>query len=128
MKAVGPLQLSVGHAGGVEAAAHAMRDLYANDDTQGLLFIDAENAFNNMNRVTALHKIQRICPIMATYIINLYRVPCKLFVADGKCFPDNFILSSDGTTQGCNLASAFYSIGTLPILLHLNDSCTSTQI
>ncbi len=128
MKSVGPLQLSVGHEGGVEAAAHAMRDIYNDDETQGLLFVDAENAFNSMNRSSALHNIQHICPIVATYITNLYRKPCKLFVANGKKYPDNYIISSEGTTQGCNSASAFYSIGILPILLHLHDVCRSPQI
>ena len=128
MKSVGPLQLSVGHEGGVEAAAHAMRDIYNDTETQGLLFVDAENAFNSMNRSTALHNIQRICPIVATYITNLYRQPCKLFVANGKKYPENFIISSEGTTQGCNSASAFYSIGILPILLHLHDVCSCPQI
>ena len=128
MKSVGPLQLSVGHEGGVEAAAHAMRDLYNNDETQGILFVDAENAFNSMNRITALHNIQRLCPIISTYLINTYRVPCKLFVSNGKKYPDNFILSSEGTTQGDNPASAFYSIGVLPIMMHLHDTCACPQI
>ena len=58
----------------------------------------------------------------------MYRTPCKLFVANGKTSPDHFIRSSEGTTQGDNSASAFYSIGILQILFHLNDSCTCPQI
>ena len=128
MKSVGLLQLSVGHEGGVEAAAHAMRDIYDDSETQGVLFVDAENALNSMNRQAALHNIQRICPVISTYLINMYRTPCKLFVANGKTSPVNFIWSSEGTTQGDNLASAFYSIGILPILFHLHDNCTCPQI
>ena len=128
MKSVGPLQLSVGHEGGVEAAAHAMRDIYDDSETQGVLFVDAENAFNSMNRKAALHNVQRICPIISTYLINMYRTPCKLFVANGKKSPDNFIWSCEGTTQGDNSASAFYSIGILPIMFHLHDNCTCPQI
>ena len=105
LKSVGPLQLSVGHEGGAEAAVHAMRDIYNDTETQGLLFVDAENAFNSMNRTTALHNIHRICPVVATYITNLYRQLCKLFVANGKDYPNNFIVSEEGTTQGCNSAS-----------------------
>ena len=128
MKSVGALQLSVGHEGGVEAAAHAMRDIYDESETQGVLFVDAENAFNSMNRKAALHNVQRICPVISTYLINMYRTPCKLFVANGKTSPDNFIWSSEGTTQGDNSASAFYSIGILPIMFHLHDNCTCPQI
>ena len=125
MKSVGPLQLSVGQ----KAAAHAMRDIYDDSETQGVPFVDAKNAFNSMNRKAALHNIQRICPVISTYFINMYRTPCKLFVANGKTSPVNFIWSSEeGTTQGDNSASAFYSIGILPILFHLHDNCTCPQI
>ena len=128
MKAVGPLQLSVGQEGGAEAAAHAMREIYKDEKTQGLLFVDAENAFNSMNRNTALHNVQRICPILSTYLINTYRSPCKLFVANGKKHPNNFIWSSEGKTQGVNAASSFYSIGTHPVMTHLDIVCTCLQI
>ena len=74
MKSVGPIKLSVGHEGGVEAAAHAMRDIYDDAETQGVLFVDADNAFNNINRKAALHNIQRICPVISTYLNTCFRV------------------------------------------------------
>ena len=35
-----------------------MRDIYDDSVTQGVLFVDAENAFNGMNRKAAVHNIQ----------------------------------------------------------------------
>ena len=58
----------------------------------------------------------------------MYRIPCKLFLANEKKYPENFIWSREGTTQGDNSASAFYSIGILPILNHLHDTCECPQI
>ena len=34
------------------------------------LLINASNAFNSLNRETALHNIQRLCPSLATALIN----------------------------------------------------------
>ena len=48
--AAGPLQLSAGQEAGAEAAMHAMRDIFANKDTEAFLLIDPENAFNSISR------------------------------------------------------------------------------
>ena len=47
--AAGPLQLSAGQEAGDEAAIHAIQDIFANEDTEAVLLIDAENAFNSIN-------------------------------------------------------------------------------
>ena len=47
--AAGPLQLSAGQEAGDEAAIHAIQDIFANEDTEAVLSIDAENAFNSIN-------------------------------------------------------------------------------
>ena len=120
-KSVGPLQVSAGLEGGCEAAIHAMRDMYNDDDTQGVLFVDASNAFNRINRQIVLHNVQRLCPIVSTYLINTYRTPCKLFLASNNIGLPTFIWSSEGTTQGDPLASSFYSTGTIPIINHLQS-------
>ena len=66
-----------------------------NVDTVAVLLIDAENAFNSINRKVMLHNLKFICPIIATYIINCYATPSRLFIVGG-----GEILSSEGTTQG----------------------------
>ena len=66
-----------------------------NVDTDAVLLIDAENAFNSINHKVMLHNLKFICSIIATYIINCYATPSRLFIA-GR----GEILSSEGTTQG----------------------------
>ncbi len=55
--AAGPLQACAGQVGGCEAAIHAMRQIFVNPEAEGALLIDAENAFNSINRIAALHNI-----------------------------------------------------------------------
>ena len=47
--AAGPLQACAGHRGGVEAAVHAMKDIFDDPNTEAVLLVDASNAFNSMN-------------------------------------------------------------------------------
>ena len=67
---VGPLQTCAGHGAGAESAVHAMREIFEDEHTDAVLLIDASNAFNCMNRYTALHNVQIICPIAAVYLTN----------------------------------------------------------
>ena len=97
-----------------------MTEIFSETDCQGVVLVDASNAFNNLNRSTALLNLTYTCPEFATYVINTYRMPAKLFLPDGS-----HILSKEGTTQGDNYASVFYSISTLGIIqdLALVDGC-----
>ena len=54
-EAAGPLQVCAGHNAGAEAAIHAMSQVFVEEGTDGILLIDASNAFNQMNRSAALH-------------------------------------------------------------------------
>ena len=67
---MGPLQTCAGHAGGIEATGHAMQQLYGDKETEGCLLIDAENAFNGMNRKVALRNIQVLCPKLSLFSSN----------------------------------------------------------
>ena len=111
MESAGSLQLCAGQRAGCEAAAHAMGDIFQEESTDGVLFIDASNAFNTLNRTALLHNIRYLCPPMATYINNCYQKPSRLFVAGGQEFT-----SSEGTTQGDPSAMPSYGIGILPYL------------
>ena len=66
-----------------------------NIDADAVLLIDAEIAFNCKNRKVMLHNLKFICPIIATYILNCYATPSRLFIASG-----GEILYIEGTTQG----------------------------
>ena len=64
-EAAGPLQVCAGHSTGSEAAIHAMSQVFVEEGTDGILLIDASNAFNQMNRSAALHNIQITCKEMS---------------------------------------------------------------
>ena len=80
-----------GHIAGIEAAVHATRAAFGSEESQAALLVDATNAFNTLNRQVALHNIRRLCPPIATILINSYRRPTELFM-DG-----DIILSQEGT-------------------------------
>ena len=54
MDAAGCLQLCAGRRAGCEAAVHAVREIFAHKDTEGILLVDASNAFNSLNHRAAL--------------------------------------------------------------------------
>lgn len=78
--ATAPIQVCAGLSGGVEAAVHAVRKVYDDSSTEAILLVDADNAFNRLNRTAALHNVQQLCPEIAQYIINTYRQPARLIV------------------------------------------------
>ena len=45
-EAAGPLQVCAGHSAGAEAAIHAMSEVFIEEETGGILLIDARNTFN----------------------------------------------------------------------------------
>ena len=69
-EAARPLQLCAGQPGGCKAAIHAMQSVFNLSHTEGILLVDAENAFNCLNRSTALKNICVICPSLSNIIIN----------------------------------------------------------
>ena len=112
MECAGSIQLCAGQKAGCEAAAHAMREIFKESETDAVLLVDASNAFNSLNREAMLNNIRYLCPELATYVINCYKVPARLFVAGGI-----EISSSEGTTQGDPPAMPSYGVGILPLLM-----------
>ena len=115
-EAAGPLQMATGLRSGAEAAIHSMREIFASENTDAVILVDARNAFNSLNRETALHNIQIICPPMSTVVINTYRNGSRMIL-----FGANDILSVEGTTQGDNLAMSFYALGLTPLIRNLKS-------
>ena len=113
-EAMGCLQLCGGQISGVEAAIHATRSAFESKECEAALLVDATNAFNALNRQVALHNIRRLCPSIATILINSYRSPTNLYV-DG-----DVIHSQEGTTQEDPLAMQMYGLATIPLIRHLN--------
>jgi len=119
-EAVGALQLCAGHPVGVESAIHAMRGFLDDDSSDGILLIDADNAFNRVNRAVALWNIQFTCPAMKHVLINFYRSPTRILMNGDGSFE---LLSQEGTTQGCPLAMAMYALALVPLLKSLLPIC-----
>ena len=63
-----------------------MRSIYEDPDTDGILLVDAQNAFNALNRAAALRNIQWIRPEISTILINIYRAPAELFAGGSVYF------------------------------------------
>ena len=88
-----------------------MHDVFQLNSSEAVLMVDAENAFNSINRKALLHKIRYICPEISTFIYNCYNVPARLFIIGGQ-----EIISKEGTTQGDPTAMATYTLGLVPLI------------
>ena len=113
LEAAGPLQLCAGHDSGCEAAVHTIRHLYSDSNIEGLLLVDASNAFNCLNREVALRNVLYQCPSLGRVLINTYRDGINMYIGGES------IMSLEGTTQGDPMAMAMYALGTLPLLIDL---------
>ena len=120
--ASGSLQVCAGLKSGNEAGIHAMRNIYEADETDAVPLINASNAFNALIRSAALHNIRVLCPVIATYAINTYRQPARLFVLVGQ-----ELRSAEGTTQGDPLAMSMYAISLQPLITRLQLSSATEQ-
>ena len=122
LEVAGTQQLCAGQSAGAEAAIHAVRESFDRPETEAVLLVDVANAFNSLNRKTALHNIARLCPSFATILLNCYRHPSELFI-DG-----DFIMSEEGTTQGDPLAMPFYALATVPLIRKLREVSQASQV
>ena len=123
-ESVGGLQTCAGQKAGIEAAIHAMREIYERDECEAMILVDATNAFNSLNRATALRNVKIICPEIAQYLQNSYQTPSRLYISGSN---GEFIQSAEGTTQGDNCAMAFYAVSTVPIIDELQSSAHFEQ-
>ena len=112
----GAVQMCAGQIAGREAASHSVPEHFQDPDTEAALLIDASNAFNSLNRLTALHNVRHLCPPFSTILINSYRARSDMYI-DGEV-----IYSHEGTTQGDPLAMPFYALATVPLITKLSDS------
>ena len=110
INASGAMQVCAGQKSGGEAAIHAMRNIFEADETDAALLVDASNAFNSL------------CPLIATYVTNTYRVPARLFVVGGS-----ELKSAEGTTQGDPLAMSMFAISLQPLISLLHNRSTAKQ-
>lgn len=91
-----------------------MHQVLESSSTDAVILVDACNAFNSLNRETALRNILHLCPL-AKVLANTYRDDVQLFI-DGDT-----LLSQEETTQGDPLAMAMYAIAITPLIRSLED-------
>ena len=116
--ATGCQQLCGGQIAGIEAAVHPVQAAFEAEENEAVLLVDASNGFNCLNRQVALQNVRRLCPAIATILINTYRCPVELFI-DG-----DVIMSQEGTTQGDPLAMPMYGVAVVPLIRRLDGCCT----
>lgn len=94
LDATGLKQLCAGQVACVESVIHVVRKCFDDDETEGVLLIDASNAFNSVNREAARLNARHLCPPPpATILLNCYRDLVSLFVNGSTLY------SEEGTTQ-----------------------------
>ena len=106
--AAGPLQTCAGLKSGIEASIHAMKDIFEEESTEALLLVDAENAFNKLNRKAAIHNIKQLCPSFHQFLSNTYQLPAQLIINDSN--GSESLSSEEGSTQGDVCAMGMYAV------------------
>ena len=105
----GSAQLCARQRLGCEAAVHTIEDIMSDPSVEGVLMVDAWNAFNSLNRAVCSATYKFFVLHLAVPAINFYRSKAKLFVGEET------ILSQEGKTQGDPLSMAIYALFTLPL-------------
>ena len=71
------LRSDIQAAAGCEAARHAMVYVSEDDETHGVIPVDAKNAFNSININVLPHNIEIICHELSVYAKNSYTKPAR---------------------------------------------------
>ena len=53
---------------GSEATIHSMHSIFVANETEAILLVDAEKAFNSINRKLLLYKVEYLCPAISVYL------------------------------------------------------------
>ena len=115
-EAAGNLQMCAGKPSGAEAAVHALRHIFDEEDAEAVIMVDATNAFNLLNRKVLLHNVKVTCPSLSQFTQNIYSKSSRVFVSGGK-----EISSDEGITQGDAMAMGLYSVGLVPLQAEFNS-------
>jgi len=95
-----------------------MHQVFQSPSTEGVILVDACNAFNSLNRETALQNSLHLCPPLTNILINTYRDNVQLFI-DGDT-----LLLQERTTQGDPLTMAMYAMAITPLIRSLENQKT----
>ena len=118
-------QLCAGAKAGIEAAVHAMREVFEAEETEGLFLVDAANAF--LSRSASLWNCRVLWPRCSRFLFNCYRGYATILVRSLSTGQLHTILSREGTTQGRPLAMQMYAVGVCPLISRLKDPAQHKQ-
>jgi len=68
----GCLQTCTGTRSGIEATIHASATAWQDPSSEAILQVDAENAFNRLNRRVALHNIKEVCLLSSSSYTHFF--------------------------------------------------------
>ena len=100
-----------------------MHQIFSEENTEAVLLIDAENAFNSINRKVMLHNMKFLCPLISAYISNCYATPARLFIFNG-----GETLSKEATIQGDPTSMGTYALSILPMLHSLHGFVLTSDL
>ena len=90
----------------------------------GACLIDADNAFQRINRYLMLWNMFHRWHIVSRLAFNRYRHHNLVFVQDEPGKGCHVITSREGVAQGCVLGMFLYGIGLMPLCERLRTSIT----
>ena len=116
-------QFCLGQKCGIEYAIHTLRDQYSKTSADAVLLVDAENAFNSLNRKLALKNVKNTCPSLLTATKNSYSNPSKLFVNK-----KNHLLSRRNNPGGSTSNGHVMSSHNIPHKTFISRQCNTEII
>ena len=117
-EACGFLQKGSGCPADLEAAVRAMQQIYEEESTEGILLVDAKNAFNSLNREAALHNIKHLC--LSLYVNHPTQLLSSSFAT--FCFWWwRISLGRGNHARRSPNSMPFYALATLPLVKHLQS-------
>ena len=94
--------------------------IFKDENTDAVLLIDAENAFNLINREAFIHSVKIVCPAFATFsrfVSNCYLSSFRLFIIG-----DDELKFTEGTIQGDPIVRIQNAIATIPLILMILET------
>ena len=118
----GATQLCAGTKAGIEAAVHAMKDVFDDPETEYLLLVDAANAFNSVSRAATLWNCRVLWPRCSRFLLNSYRGFPVVVLRRACANSIHVMLSCEGTKQGCPLAMMMCAVDVQPLVRRSPDT------
>ena len=106
---------------GCESIQISLKEISERNPFNDMYTIDADNAFNRVNRLKGITEIIKHCPEISSFVKAMYLEKSKGWYY-GLHDAIKEITSSMGFHQGCVLASWLYAMTTYPLLVHMDET------